>query len=469
MMRLEGVFSVEVYRGVQIWGQCSYDECQYWSDLETYTYDTIPEVRVRIDIILGGVTYLSSLEVQIVNPRYGVVYVQAPNAVIVSGLYMFAAADTIMIELQPSGDYVMGNVYVDGVQKAVPPEGGQLTMTMNVNHVVLINFATYTPEIPSDEFIETYRGYDIWREYYEINNVIYSRYRVYPLGGHDQVSYIYSTSSIVLARSYIDALIPTPDIPDDVFIETYQGYDIWFDYYEINNVLYSRYGVYEHGVHILANRLYSSTSLDRCYNYINELEKPEIPVEWRGAETLESGVYRWSLKFDIVPIPFLDNWIVDMVAGRQDDEANLNQVMRDGGYVGTATILEKTVSKHTNWLGNVDSFTITYKVVFTTGLSLAPGQRSLAIPLVALYPFVYILGTIILAIITYLAIKLITSTLTKIMGPNEYTPSTPGDCAEGWVYDEAKGVCVKKEKDITKLILLVVGGAVVTAILLRGK
>jgi len=260
-----------------------------------------------------------------------------------------------------------------------------------------------------------------------------------------------------------------PEVPDDEFIETYKNYDIWFDYYEISNVLYSRYGVYEHGVHILANRLYSSTSLNGCYNYIDELEKPDIPVTWVGPETIESGVYRWSIKFNIVPIPFLDNWITDIITGTQNDEANLNRIMKEQGATGTATIISKEVTKHTNWMGTVDSATITYTVAFTTGPALGSSGQTLVFPFALIIPFIpWIAGTVI-AIIIYLAIKNITSTIVKITGPSEYTPETPGDCAEGWVYDEARGVCVKKEKDIVKLIPLVVGGVFVTAFLLRGK
>jgi len=401
-MRLEGVFAVEVYRGVQIWGQCSYDECQYWSDLETYTYDTVPEVRIRIDIILGGVTYLSSLEVQIVNPQYGTVYVQAPGATIISGLYMFITADVIMIEMQPKAGYVMGNVYIDGGQVSVPPEGGQLTLKMNVNHVVLLNFATETPEVPDDEYIGAYKGYDVWRDYFIIGFNLENRYRVYEAGTH-------------------------------------------------------------------LNRLYESPDLDKCYEYIDELTKPDIPVTWVGPETLESGVYRWSIKLNIVPIPFLDNWITDIITGTQNDEANLNRIMKEQGATGTATIISKEVTKHTNWMGTVDSATITYTVAFTTGPALgAPGQ-TLVFPFALIIPFIpWIAGTVI-AIIIYLAIRNITSTLTKITGPSEYAPNTPEDCADGWTYDASTGLCVKTEDGLTGYIPLIVGGAVVTAILLRGK
>ena len=402
MMRLEGVFAVEVYRGVQIWGQCSYDECQYWSDLETYTYDTVEQVRARIDAILGGGSYISSLEVSVVNPQYGDVYVQAPYAVIISGLYMFASADTIIIEMQPKTGYVVGNVYVDSTPRSIPASGGQLSLVMNVNHNVLINFGTEAPPVPEDEFISTYKGYDVW-----------------------------------------------------------------LDHYLLNNILYDRYGVYVHGVHVLSERMYSSVTLQHAYDYIDELTKEEIPITWKGPETLESGVYQWSIKFNIMPIPFLDNYIVDLIAATQDDETNINAALQQQGYAGSATILDKAITKHTNSLGNVDSFTLTYKVAFSSNIQAVAYGQSLVFPFVLLGYFIVALVPVAVAVIMYLAIKTITSTIVKIFGPSDYTPVTPGECADGWTYDADTGQCVKTTAPTSSLVIPVVIGALGVAYLSR--
>jgi len=261
-----------------------------------------------------------------------------------------------------------------------------------------------------------------------------------------------------------------PPVPEDEFIATYKGYDVWLDHYLLNNVLYDRYGVYVHGVHNLSERLYSSVLLDSAYDYIDELTKEEIPITWKGPETLESGVYQWSLKFDIVPIPFLDNYLVDLIAATQNDEANLNAALQQQGYAGSATILDKAITKHTNSLGNVDSFTITYKVAFSSNIQAAAYGQSLAFPFVILGYFIVALVPVAVAIIVYLAIKTITSTIVKVFGPNEYTPVTPGECAIGWTYDAETGQCIKTGGGAaTNLVILVLIGALGVAYLSRGK
>ena len=141
-------------------------------------------------------------------------------------------------------------------------------------------------------------------------------------------------------------------------------------------------------------------------------------VTWEGSiPPFKDGTYKWSLRFNIVPIPFLDNYIVDWVAQRPQDEAALNAALQSRGIGGSATITNKEITKHTNILGNVDQFTITYTFTLTgTGLSLA-GTQSLVVwvpILLAALPAILVLLT---AVVYLLIVNSIVAGIKEVVGP----------------------------------------------------
>jgi len=185
----------------------------------------------------------------------------------------------------------------------------------------------------------------------------------------------------------------------------------------------------------------------------------EAPVDWDAPAEYKSGVYEWSLKFSITPIPFVSSWVADLQAGQQNDQENLNRIMAERGATGTATILSKSVSMHTNWYGSVDYFTIKYTVAFTG--SIQPTTEAGLFAWIVLVPYIPAILSIISLIIIGLIIYNITSTIRMITGPDEYKPLKDGECASGWVWDDAKKLCVKKGIDMGQLILI--GGGVIVA------
>ena len=183
----------------------------------------------------------------------------------------------------------------------------------------------------------------------------------------------------------------------------------------------------------------------------------EVPVTWDAPAAYKSGVYTWSIKFNILPIPFLDQWLVQLIAGRQDDEERINQIMLSEGATGTATIIEKTLTTHTNWLGNTDSFTIHYKVAFSGNISPL-GAKAALFAWIVLVPYIPAFVSLISLIIIGIIINNITSTIKSVMGPQCYTPHESGVCAEGWFYDAEKNLCCTERKEIPWVPIILAGG-----------
>lgn len=197
------------------------------------------------------------------------------------------------------------------------------------------------------------------------------------------------------------------------------------------------------------------------------LAEGEVPVDWVAPAAYESGVYLWSLRFNITPIPFLSSWIADIQAGMLDDEALINQYIADSGGTGTATMLSKTVTTHTNWFGAVDYFTVTYKVAFEGTISgVSAGMALFA--WAVLIPFIPAILSIFYLIIVSLMVHNVLCTIRKLAGPQCYTPVEAGSCALGYVWDAEKGLCCKTGVDLTT-VALVGGIALVAATVLKDK
>jgi len=136
----------------------------------------------------------------------------------------------------------------------------------------------------------------------------------------------------------------------------------------------------------------------------------EIPVTWLTNPPLASGTYKWSLTFQVVPIPFVSSWIADLMTGAMNDQARLNTVLANAGVSGTAEILDKQVTYRANWYGAVYEFTITY----TVRLTLAAGASLVAFAV--LLPFLLTVASIVGYIVVGVFILSILSKVEDIFG-----------------------------------------------------
>lgn len=129
----------------------------------------------------------------------------------------------------------------------------------------------------------------------------------------------------------------------------------------------------------------------------------EIPVTWLSNPPIRSGTYTWSLTFQVVPIPWVSDWVAQLMAGAVDDQARLNQVLYEAGVTGTAEILDKRVYYKRNFMGAVYEFTIQWKVRLTVqeGASLVAWAVLLPV-VIALIPVVgyIVVGLVILGILS---------------------------------------------------------------------
>lgn len=141
-------------------------------------------------------------------------------------------------------------------------------------------------------------------------------------------------------------------------------------------------------------------------------------VSWEGSiPPFKDGTYKWSLRFNIVPIPFLDNYIVDWVAQRPQDEAALNNALHSSGVSGSASITGKEITKHVNVLGNVDQFTIIYTFTLAgTGLSLS-GQQSLVVWVPILMAALPAILALLTAVVYLLIVNSIVAGIEAVVGP----------------------------------------------------
>lgn len=144
----------------------------------------------------------------------------------------------------------------------------------------------------------------------------------------------------------------------------------------------------------------------------------EAGVEWVGTiPAFKDGTYKWTLTFNIVPIPFLDNYIVDWLSQRPQDEAIMNDALQSQGISGSITITNKEITRHQNAFGNVDRFTITYTYTLAgTGLSLE-GQQALVAWIPILVAAIPAIITLLTAVVYLLIINSIVAGITAITGP----------------------------------------------------
>jgi hypothetical protein len=141
-------------------------------------------------------------------------------------------------------------------------------------------------------------------------------------------------------------------------------------------------------------------------------------VSWEGdIPPFKDGTYRWSLRFNIAPIPFLDNYIVDWLSQRPQDETALNNALASKGLTGTVAVTNKEITKHTNAFGNVDQFTITYTFTLTgTGLSLE-GEQALVLWIPVLVAAIPLVLSLLTAVVYLLIVNSIVAGITTIAGP----------------------------------------------------
>jgi hypothetical protein len=149
-----------------------------------------------------------------------------------------------------------------------------------------------------------------------------------------------------------------------------------------------------------------------------DMRQGDIPIEWVGTiPDFKDGTYEWSLSFNITPIPFLDNYIVDWLAQRPQDEAALNTALASQGLTGTIVVTDKAITKHVNAFGNVDSFTITYTFTISgTGLSLS-GEQALVVWIPILVAAIPLILGLFIAVVYLLTVNSIVAGIKEIVGP----------------------------------------------------
>lgn len=168
------------------------------------------------------------------------------------------------------------------------------------------------------------------------------------------------------------------------------------------------------------------------------------------SDPLQSGVYSWSITYNILPIPIVSNIVSDILLALQNDQQSLSNILAQNGYAGTATIIGKSVSTTPGPLPfSVSSVTITYNIAFTSP------------PLVALIGFIPAILTLITTAIIGIVIVSVVSALERMTSKPSYTPIKPGECAAGYVYDSASNLCKPIEPStITNIIPFVIVGVV---------
>lgn len=243
---------VETYRGVDVYrGNPAPGVYEYTHDIAeagTMLFDTLEECKADIDRILGDQEYVSILTISIVNGSYGTVtLIDAPSAVdLGGGQYGFTSADSnigVKATAYTEYDYIVEDVYIDGVSEPVPQDATTYTARMNMSesHSVTVQFGTAR----EDDYIETYRGYLIYQET-DGNYRAYESESDYANGNH---AFMGSTLSSV--RTQIDNTF-------DEYIETYKGYLIYkmaennmyrafasHEDYEVGNYVYEEWTVYQ--------------------------------------------------------------------------------------------------------------------------------------------------------------------------------------------------------------------------------
>ena len=138
-----------------------------------------------------------------------------------------------------------------------------------------------------------------------------------------------------------------------------------------------------------------------------EPDPDTVPIDWIVPEVFTPGVHTWTMKFNILPIPFLSNWVAQLAADSEDDEARLNQMLYDQGVTGRVIILDKKVTTETTVLGAVKSYTIEYKLDLQGEFTAQASLFAFA----ALVPFIPALISLAGLIVIALIVNNVTSTI----------------------------------------------------------
>lgn len=199
--------------------------------------------------------------------------------------------------------------------------------------------------------------------------------------------------------------------------------------------------------------------------FFAEIPPDQWPVEYSVPSSVGNKVYKLRYRFQCTPIPFLSGWVASMQQGQINDQAQLNAFMAQKGMTGKATILSKMVTTHNVLFGTaVDYFDIEYLVAFT-GFPEATASLSITSILLALIPYTPYIAAAIIAVAAVIVIVKIICYMEIAYGPDEYVPLEPGKCAEGYIYDAAKQLCMKTSVAFDpKLILYGIGGLIVLQI-----
>lgn len=171
-------------------------------------------------------------------------------------------------------------------------------------------------------------------------------------------------------------------------------------------------------------------------------------------DPLQSGIYRWETKINIIPIPFISGLVALIEQSLVNDQSNLNIILAQSGYTGSVTIIKREIVW--DWALypiSVGAVRIIYTIACTSP------------PLVALAPFIQWIAIAIIAVLAYLMISSIVSFLDKASGVSEYTPTKAGECASGYSYDPVRSTCVRTTPVLPQIPTWAIGLGAVALVL----
>lgn len=167
-------------------------------------------------------------------------------------------------------------------------------------------------------------------------------------------------------------------------------------------------------------------------------------MTFTGVEPSE-GVYRWTQSYNVVPIPYVAEWIRDMMASSLEDQGIINQALAHEGWAGSATVLKKDVKSYLTWYNTVHKFDVIYDIAFIpTGetQTLGPILITISMLLYTIIQLKWFFTALAVAWGISLVVESGTSAVKSLWTPPSYEPSEPGVCAEGYVYDAASNTCI---------------------------
>jgi len=176
-----------------------------------------------------------------------------------------------------------------------------------------------------------------------------------------------------------------------------------------------------------------------------QLAKPQIKLT-APTDPLKSRIYQWKNTINIRPIPFISNLVALITEWMYGDQEKLSNTLREQGYTGTITLISREIT----WDWDIKPISVKAVHITYTVATTSP-------PLAAIVPFIPWIVAAVIAVLVAVTILSITSTFEGMAPVESYTPTKEGECAEGYVYDIARNLCVRSKPVFPEIPPLVWG------------